>query len=95
MRYGLHDAGALLAWRDDPAETVVLMEDVRQLHAGLTGLLVIRSDDSFWEIDTRGLPRIGEIGFEDPRHVSDSMLTRRSVPSRHRPRGFRAASGRA
>lgn len=75
MRYGLREDGALLAWSDNPAQALMLMDNVRQFHAGLTTLLVIRSDHSLWHIDIRHAPLIGEIGFDDPRHLTNDVVT--------------------
>lgn len=75
MRYGLRDDGALLAWNENPAQALKLMDDVRQFHAGFTALLVIRSDGSLWHIDIRQLPLIGEIGFDDPRLLANDVVT--------------------
>lgn len=75
MRYGLQDDGSLLAWSDNPAAPQVLIDRVRQFHAGLTGLLVIRYDASLWHVETRRLPVIGESGFETPRRLADNVAT--------------------
>ena len=50
------------------------MEKVRQFHAGLTGVFVIRMDDSLWQIETRRLPVVGENGFDAPRKLADNVV---------------------
>jgi hypothetical protein len=46
--YALDSGGALLHWRDDPAEAELLIEEVRCFAAGASGVLAIRRDDSLW-----------------------------------------------
>ncbi len=74
-RYALTDDDELLSWRDDPANPIVLMDDVQSFHAGRTGLLVIRNDNSLWQINSKSLLGFGEDVSEKPELLAPAAST--------------------
>lgn len=74
-RYALTGKGRLLVWSDDYLKTTTLMDDVRSFHAGRSGLLVIRNNDSLWKIETKSLFGIGEDISGKPSQIASRALT--------------------
>jgi alpha-tubulin suppressor-like RCC1 family protein len=73
--YALTKKGELLAWDDDPAESIVLANKVSSFYAGRTALLVIRNDGELPQFDTRGLFRFGEKLASESNTIADNILT--------------------
>jgi hypothetical protein len=74
-RYALTVQNKLLAWEDDPAKAVVLMDEVESFYAGKTGLFAIRNDGSLWKVQTKSLLGFGESLSEEPSMVANEALT--------------------
>ena len=74
-RYALTDEDELLSWRDDPANPIVLMDDVQSFHAGRTGLLVIRNDNSLWQISSKSILGFGEDVSASPQLLAPAVST--------------------
>jgi len=74
-RYALTSQDKLLVWKENPANTSVLMEDVRSFYAGRSGLLVIRNDHSLWHIPTKSLLGFGESLSKEPLLIANNAIT--------------------
>ena len=73
--YVLTLKGELLAWRDDPGESIVLFDLVKSFYAGRSGLFALREDDTLWHFDTKSLFGFGEAITREPRKIADNILT--------------------
>jgi hypothetical protein len=74
-RYALTIQNKLIFWKDNPANTAVLMEDVKTFYAGRSGLFVIRNDDTLWNIQTKSLFGFGENLSKEFSFIANNALT--------------------
>lgn len=74
-RYALTLDGRLLAWRSDPSQSELVMDDVKSFHAGRSGLLVVLNDDSLWHVETQSLLGFGEAVSAEPSAVATDVGT--------------------
>lgn len=74
-RYALTRNGALFLLGEEPTDNMVVMDQVSAFHAGRSGLLIIRDDNSLWHVQTKDLFSFGEQRLGDPVRLADNILT--------------------
>lgn len=74
-RYALTARGVLLVWRDEYTKAEVVMDEVASFHAGRSGLLIIRTDHTLWQVESEGLFGFGEKVTDKRVKIADNILT--------------------
>ena len=74
-KYALTNQNKLLVWKEDPAIATALIENVSSFYAGHSGLLVIRDDDSLWNIQTKSLLGFGENLSKESLLIANNAIT--------------------
>ncbi len=73
-RYVLDHGGSVLAWDGNAREPVRVLDRVRAMHAGRSGLLLIRHDGSLWHVTTRSVVGFGE-SLAEPVRIAGNAVT--------------------
>ena len=74
-RYVLDRGGSVLAWEGNAREPDRVLGGVRAMHAGRSGLLLIRDDGSLWHVPTRSVVGFGETLFATPARIAANAVT--------------------
>jgi len=73
-RYVLDLDGNVLAWEGGARDPVRVLDRVRTMHAGRSGLLLIRDDGSLWHVPTRSVLGFGE-SLTEPVRIAAGVVT--------------------
>ncbi|MFT5112483.1 MAG: alpha-tubulin suppressor-like RCC1 family protein [Parasphingorhabdus sp.] len=73
--YALTEDGELLAWSDNPDNSIVLTDEVKSFYAGRSGLFAIRDDSTLVQFNTNNLLGFGEDIAGEPREIATNILT--------------------
>ncbi len=74
-RYVLDQSGSVLAWEGSAREPLRVLDRVRAMHAGRSGLLLVRDDGSLWQVATRSVVGFGENLSGQPVRIAAGVVT--------------------